>query len=121
MLVLVIWVVAVFSCGGTMKKLGLKKKKFDPNLAAARNMEILKPALDLSQQQEKDLYQLHRSYYKDLLSDLKDYEDKDIDGHELEVRAKLLGFKTVRRAQQMLTPPQFEKYRQWAKQEGIIK
>ena len=111
----------VLSCSGTMKTLGLKKKHFDPNTAASRNMEVLKTALDLSEQQEKDLYQLHRSYYKSLLSDLKDYEDRDIDGHELELRARVLGFKTTRKAQQMLTPPQFQKYRQWAKREGIIK
>jgi hypothetical protein len=121
MAALLLCVASVFSCGSTMKAMGLKKKKFDPNMAASRNMEVLKSALDLSEQQEKDLYQLQRRYYKSLLSDLKDYEDRDIDGHELEVRASVLGFKTVRKAQQMLTPPQFEKYRKWAKQEGIIK
>lgn len=109
MATLLICIAALFSCGSTMKAMGLKKKKFDPDMAASRNMNVLKPALDLSEQQEKDLYQLHRRYYKNLLSDLKDYEDRDIDGHELEVRAKVLGFKTVRKAQQMLTPPQFEK------------
>ena len=121
MAALLLCVVAVFSCSSTMKTLGLKKKKFDPGMAASRNMDVLKPLLDLSDQQEKDLYGLHRSYYRSLLSDLRDYEDKDIDGHELELRARVLGFKTVRKAQQMLTPPQFEKYHEWAKREGIIK
>jgi len=121
MLVLLYCLAALLACGSTLKKLGIEKKKFDPDEAATRNMAVLKPALDLSEQQEEEIYRLHRNYYKSLLSDMKHYENGDIDGHELELRARVLGFKTVRKAQKVLTPPQFEKYRQWARQEGIIK
>lgn len=112
---------AVFSCSSATKILGLKKNYLDPDMAARRNMDELKPLLKLSEQQKKDLYDLHRHYYKSMLTDLKDYDDHDIDGHELESRSRLLGFKTVRKAQGILTPGQLPKYRQWAKREGIIK
>ncbi len=120
-LVLLACLATLFSCSSALKIMGFESRKFDPDDAAMRNMATLKSALDLSEQQEKDLYRLHRKYYKRLLSDMKRYEDSAIDGHELELRARVLGFKTVRKAQQLLSPPQFEKYRQWARQEGIIK
>lgn len=123
-IIVALWIagaMAILSCSGSMRSMGSKKFYLDPSTAAKKNMEELKPLLGLSEEQEKDLYDLHRRYYKRTLSDLDDYEDKDIDGHELESRARVLGFKTVQKAQKMLSPDQSAKYRQWAQREGIIK
>jgi len=123
-IIVALWIagaMAILSCSGTIRSMGSKKFYLDPSTAAKKNMEELKPLLGLSEEQEKDLYDLHRRYYKSTLSDLDDYEDKDIDGHELESRARVLGFKTVQKAQKMLNPDQSAKYRQWAQREGIIK